>query len=69
MPKAFVGVRLPPELIVEAKAAAEEEQRSLSNYILSVISQDIERRKRAAQDRTQEEPSPYAKPKRKRRGS
>jgi hypothetical protein len=47
MAKEFVGVRLPPDLIEAAKAVAESEHRTLSNYILTLIVADIERRRKA----------------------
>lgn len=39
----FVGVRMPPDLIARAKQRAEEDGRSLSNYIKNLIRQDLNR--------------------------
>jgi hypothetical protein len=44
MARQFVGVRLPTDLVEKAKIAAESEHRTISNYILTLIAQDIERR-------------------------
>lgn len=44
MARQFVGVRLPTDLLEKAKIAAESEHRTISNYILSLIAEDIARR-------------------------
>lgn len=44
MAKGFVGVRLPEDMIEAAKTVADGEHRTLSNYILTLIAADLERR-------------------------
>lgn len=60
--KQFVGVRLPESLIEAAKAVAESEHRTLSNYILTLVAEDIARRQTAAP--TIQEPTVTYQPKR-----
>jgi predicted HicB family RNase H-like nuclease len=46
----YTAVRIPPDLLAEAKQRAEEDGRSLSNYIKNLIRKDL---------KIGEEPPPY----------
>jgi predicted HicB family RNase H-like nuclease len=39
----YTAVRIPPDLLAQAKQRAEEDGRSLSNYIKNLIRQDLSR--------------------------
>jgi hypothetical protein len=62
MARQFIGVRLPEDLVEKAKIAADSEHRTLSNYILSLIADDIDRREksRAVASTVAEPPAQYA---------
>lgn len=68
MSRRFVGVRLPTVLVDKAKDVADGENRTLSNYILNLIDEDIRRREAAGElgPRTDEGKEPP--PARKRKG-
>lgn len=53
MPSRFVGIRLPVELVDKAKTAASREHRTLSNYLLTLVAEDIARREAADAARVQ----------------
>lgn len=61
-PKQFVGVRLPPDLLAEAKAVAAEEDRTLSNYLLSLVRKDITERKTRSGNTIEESAQKYKTP-------
>jgi hypothetical protein len=46
----YTAVRIPPDLLADAKRRAEEDGRSLSNYIKNLIRRDL---------KVGEEPPPY----------
>lgn len=64
MASRFVGVRLPAELVAKAKLVAQREHRTLSNYLLMLVAQDIEAREEGGGS-VQESPVPYGKAQRK----
>lgn len=59
MASRFVGVRLPEDLVDAAKEAAAKEHRTLSNYILTLVAEDIARRELAAGTHLEEPAAPY----------
>lgn len=66
--KQFVGVRLPEHLIEAAKLVAESEHRTLSNYILTLVAEDIARRQTTG-IALREESEPYIPPRPSKRAS
>lgn len=59
MGKEFVGVRVDTPILEAAKAIAKGEHRSLSNYILTLIAEDIARRESGRGATIQEPPAKY----------
>lgn len=59
MASRFVGVRLPEDLVDAAKEAAAKEHRTLSNYILTLVAEDIARRELASGTHLEEPATPY----------
>jgi uncharacterized membrane protein len=61
MASKFVGVRVPEDLVEGAQAAADLDRRSLSNYIVTLIANDLAAREAAGQSLVKEEGTAYGK--------